>query len=230
MNARLEFIPAIITAARPPSEEPSIGVGFLADSPAGPCVAIGCAATLPGKPGLAFIAHLHPNDADELISKLMDARNKAWAALKGSPELQIPEKLAEAVAGAVLDQGRMPDGPMAFGSALNKDGGIEYAAPLAPDDDARLLGFDVAGLQIQVQREGAAEPCHEPGIIAFSVQQVPGDARPVLSVILKHSDGECLIGFLEAEQIDPTMRLFGLALDNFQAIQAGGAPEGVRPS
>lgn len=53
-------------------EGPHVMVGLMMSPPFGPCVVMGAGARIPGDPdGIALVAHLHPDAAIELASRLM---------------------------------------------------------------------------------------------------------------------------------------------------------------
>lgn len=217
----LAFRPCVVSAVRPPDNQPGIAMSFLPDSPVGPCVGLGVAASLPGQPGLAFIAHMHPDEADDLIAQLQEASAAARQALGGG-ELRIPPKLAES---ALEAWGDKPEGPAVVAILRNDDGEIEAAAPVH-EVDADFLQGEAMGLQIQVQHEGDGEPSLKPGAIAFIVHRVPGHGRPILGIHIRHGDGSGIAGLLEEEQIEPTIGLFGQAALDWKAVR-DGTPEGV---
>lgn len=215
--AMLEFLPVVVVAMKPPNSQPAIAAGFVGDSPVGPAVAMVVSCALPGQPGLAFAAHLHPDEADALVERLQKASAKAREALQGSPDLRIGPEIAQAALAEWERQGADSEEPAVVAIA---DGQAQ------PD----MLEGEAIGLQIQVQHGGDAKPTGLAGALAFVAHQVPPDGRPVIGIHLQHGDGSAMTGILEEEQLVPATALLREAMEGFAAIQDGSAPEGVKPS
>lgn len=69
----LEWLATEVIAMRAPSPEPQIIVGPARGSPLGAKVVVGVAVSIDGGPGLALAAHMDPDMAIRLASKIMEA-------------------------------------------------------------------------------------------------------------------------------------------------------------
>lgn len=222
-TASLEFLPVVVIAMGSPTPEPAIAAAFIPESPVGPCVGVGVACSMPGAPGLAFVAHLHPDECDSLIDRLTLARDAARAALGGG-DFQIPANVADA---AMEGYANNPGGAAIVASVLDKDGERHAAAFPQGDFQPQLMAGEAMGLQIQVQHEGEGPPSYLPGSVGFICHPVPGAEPPraVLGLHIRHGDGSGLAGLLEMEQLDPFLSLLENAGEEFKALRQG-APKG----
>lgn len=211
--ASLEFLPVVVVAMKPPTNQPAMAAGFVPESPLGPAVVMAVSCALPGQPGLAFAAHLHPDEADQLAGKLQEASAKAREALGGNPELAMsPEVL-----GGIMEAA--------------KNGALESEEPivlgLPSGAKASIMEGEAMGMQIQVQHDSSKPPTDEPGSLGFFAESAGG--KPILGILLSHADGSQMGGYVLEEQIPTLFQLLELAGQAFTAIK-DGAPEGVKPS
>lgn len=183
--------PAVVIVARPPTSEPSVIVGPVVDSTVGNAVAIGASACLPGQMPLAFLAHLSPEDARLLASKIIEAADDVDAAGGGDP-IEVGESLGLGAGGVVVALPLPPQTTLSDPST----------PPITPASEAgphiKFASPEFVGIRTQVQHptDSGKPPSEDPGMLGASRIAAPdGEFRVMLA--LTHADGTRLAAILD---------------------------------